>query len=676
MAVNTQTSKGERERKYIVKHGILFHQRNVFNENQIQSIIHHFDDLSKAPKLLFADKAADKFRNANQSRKCNRHVLAAHDRTFGYGIPVFWKDAKTMRPSLQRFKTMMDEQFEPLRQHLLSGYHVVIQEGKPRADYSRNGKGVILHNLGVNSLPFAYVQYIQHKIDELHNFVRFDRNVVEYNPKYKHISHGTDNRHEREQNTPNRCIDCGRKDFGKIYDGDGLFYCNRCWMYYDMKVDEHHKGNSGYKAYNKQPQLKCPHGSLKKGVYRHSWRGVPGVEDIVTQKNDSRNIESQLRAQSAKSNHLIQPQPKCPHGSLSAKELINIKIRKRNVCYVVGLPIDMANEQKLRTHEWFGRFGNIIKIAIRRNKKANSISTHITYDNDISALNAINSCNNFIFISDDGRKLKARFGAQHYCRSFITPIKKCIKKPCGRLHSWCAVEDIITQKEINDFNAIHSGVDMRRNIESQPLRVHSEKSNHPKQERSTIDSATTTPPQSSRIRKEHAKPPIRTQKAKTTAKRSQNRSKTIASGNRDTTIAHMQFKQQVWEKEQQLRAQIQQAKKKEQFRKQLAQEKQMRINTERESQRASIARTNTARAAHAQIQQAKHEKEQFRKQAAQEKQKRINTERENQRAVSPRKANADQHRKRKPKSINCAHKYSKSSPRTNRASKTRKRTIP
>eukprot|EP01083_Nonionella_stella_P280292 953505_1 len=115
----------------------------------------------------------------------------------------------------------------------------------------------------------------------------------------------------------------------------------------------------------------------------------------------------------------------------------------------------------------------------------------------------------------------------------------------------------------------------------------------------------------------------------------------------------------------------------------------MRINTERESQRASIARTNTARAARAQIEQAKHEKEQFRKQAAQEKQKRIKTEREyeeKQRVddivsfvwqwqdeqnhwqsyddetskmigalrlhgnFSPRKANADQHRKRKPKS--------------------------
>eukprot|EP01083_Nonionella_stella_P176662 618747_1 len=29
-----------------------------------------------------------------------------------------------------------------------------------------------------------------------------------------------------------RCIDCGKQDVGKVYDGDGLFYCNQCWKYY------------------------------------------------------------------------------------------------------------------------------------------------------------------------------------------------------------------------------------------------------------------------------------------------------------------------------------------------------------------------------------------------------------------------------------------------------------
>eukprot|EP01083_Nonionella_stella_P068484 181842_1 len=30
----------------------------------------------------------------------------------------------------------------------------------------------------------------------------------------------------------NQCVDCGKQDFGQIYDGDGLFYCNKCWMCY------------------------------------------------------------------------------------------------------------------------------------------------------------------------------------------------------------------------------------------------------------------------------------------------------------------------------------------------------------------------------------------------------------------------------------------------------------
>lgn len=147
----------------------------------------------------------------------------------------------------------------------------------------------------------------------------------------------------------------------------------------------------------------------------------------------------------------------CPHGNLSAEELINIKIRKRNVCYVVGLPIHVATEIKLRSNEWFGQFGNIATIAINRNSKsiqANSIPAHITYDNDISALNAINFCNKFIFA--DGRKLKATFGTQHYCRWFIAANKKCTNVFCGFRHSWCRQSDIITQKDINDFKGMLS----------------------------------------------------------------------------------------------------------------------------------------------------------------------------------------------------------------------------
>eukprot|EP01083_Nonionella_stella_P033879 92709_1 len=27
-----------------------------------------------------------------------------------------------------------------------------------------------------------------------------------------------------------RCMECGKQDFGRLYEGDGLFYCNQCWI--------------------------------------------------------------------------------------------------------------------------------------------------------------------------------------------------------------------------------------------------------------------------------------------------------------------------------------------------------------------------------------------------------------------------------------------------------------
>eukprot|EP01083_Nonionella_stella_P051619 137057_1 len=217
-------------------------------------------------------------------------------------------------------------------------------------------------------------------------------------------------------------------------------------------------GNNGYNGFNKMPSLHMPTNA-----------GIQRLKQHAPQYN------TQAQQQQAQYDDPLQ----CPHGSLSAEELINIKIRKRNVCYVVGLPIHVATEQKLRTQEWFGQFGNIATIAINRNSKsiqANSIPAHITYDNDISALNAINFCNKFIF--DDGRKLKATFGTQHYCRWFIAANKKCTNVFCGFRHSWCRVEDIITQKDINDFKAIPAGAYTSRNIENQPLGVRSASSDH------------------------------------------------------------------------------------------------------------------------------------------------------------------------------------------------------
>ena len=145
----------------------------------------------------------------------------------------------------------------------------------------------------------------------------------------------------------------------------------------------------------------------------------------------------------------------CPHGNQSCQSLLKIKMKHRNVCYVCGLQNEIATEQKLRSQEWFGQFGKIIKITLH--KTAKSIKTmctaaHITYDNDTSALNALNFCNKFIF--NDGRRLKARFGIQSYCKRFITN-QACVTEICAYRHSWCDPDqDIMSEQAIINFEGI------------------------------------------------------------------------------------------------------------------------------------------------------------------------------------------------------------------------------
>eukprot|EP01083_Nonionella_stella_P162607 534023_1 len=81
-----------------------------------------------------------------------------------------------------------------------------------------------------------------------------DPNIVERNPKHDPTSMSdTIRRRQHRPTAPNAittepewddnglyetCFDCGKHRFGKVYDGDGMFYCNECWMYYDENVDQ------------------------------------------------------------------------------------------------------------------------------------------------------------------------------------------------------------------------------------------------------------------------------------------------------------------------------------------------------------------------------------------------------------------------------------------------------
>ena len=113
------------------------------------------------------------------------------------------------------------------------------------------------------------------------------------------------------------------------------------------------------------------------------------------------------------------------HSKLSYDELSNIRVRQKNLVYVVGLPIGLCDEQTLKTNKWFGRFGKIKKVYC--NKKSSHVRTgsfaaFITFYSEKSAMSAI-SCMNGKQLDDGSRRiLKATTGifiSYHITHSLI-----------------------------------------------------------------------------------------------------------------------------------------------------------------------------------------------------------------------------------------------------------------
>ena len=169
----------------------------------------------------------------------------------------------------------------------------------------------------------------------------------------------------------------------------------------------------------------------------------------------------------------------------TVQQLKSIRIRQQNIVYIVGLPVSLCNAKLLKSNRWFGKFGPISRICFNTSPKcvkANSIPTFVTYNSQRDALKAIQKMN--LYCLSDGTRLKTNYGRTKYCPSFCEG-QVCNNHKCKFLHQWalkfcisgtnillicfillCALifrEDIITQQEINDFNAIRAGPPSRFN---------------------------------------------------------------------------------------------------------------------------------------------------------------------------------------------------------------------
>lgn len=132
--------------------------------------------------------------------------------------------------------------------------------------------------------------------------------------------------------------------------------------------------------------------------------------------------------------------------SIDRKSLHNFRVVQRNLVYVIGLPISLANEDLLRKPEYFGQYGKISKIVAHKNQGGThpTASAYITFAFKEDAKASIQALDGYWM---EGHPLRASFGTTKYCNNFIKNVP-CSNPECVYLHEFGDDDDRFTKEEI------------------------------------------------------------------------------------------------------------------------------------------------------------------------------------------------------------------------------------
>ncbi|KAI3817709.1 hypothetical protein L1987_11507 [Smallanthus sonchifolius] len=132
------------------------------------------------------------------------------------------------------------------------------------------------------------------------------------------------------------------------------------------------------------------------------------------------------------------------------KDLSNVRVIQRKMAYIIGLPLDIADEDLLQRKEYFGRYGKVTKISLSRTAGGalqqfvnDTCSVYITYSKEEEAVTCIQSVHGYVL---DGRPLKASFGTAKYCHAWLRNMP-CSNPTCLYLHTIGAEEDSFGKDE-------------------------------------------------------------------------------------------------------------------------------------------------------------------------------------------------------------------------------------
>lgn len=196
----------------------------------------------------------------------------------------------------------------------------------------------------------------------------------------------------------------------------GYQICRFCW--HRIRTDENGLCPACRKAYSENPADFKP---LTK-------------EEIARLKAEKR-LKDQQRKQKVTENR---------------KHLANVRVVQKNLVFVVGLPMRLADADVLKKHEYFGKFGKIHKVVINQStsyagSQGPSASAYVTYQRQEDALRAIEAVNNIVV---DGRTIKTSLGTTKYCSHFMRN-QACPKSECMYLHDLGDQEASFTKEEMH-----------------------------------------------------------------------------------------------------------------------------------------------------------------------------------------------------------------------------------
>jgi len=122
------------------------------------------------------------------------------------------------------------------------------------------------------------------------------------------------------------------------------------------------------------------------------------------------------------------------------------------LCHLISLKLIPT----LRSNEYFGQYGKIIKIIlVKRTPSSGSapvVGLYVTYHRKEDAARAIAAVDGLPSPGGDKDVMRASYGTTKYCMAFLRGIL-CVDRGCMNLHEWGDEKDCFTKEDLTTLYA-------------------------------------------------------------------------------------------------------------------------------------------------------------------------------------------------------------------------------